>query len=91
MSYNNEMKCTCAPEPIHPPVPLTELMNDTKEAGLAILAMAEKIEGNLFGEGNGREGVNASPTCFRHALDNHRSTLILAADALARICNQLGV
>jgi hypothetical protein len=91
MSYNNEAKCACAPEPIHPPVPLTELMKETNEVGLAILAMAEKIEGNLFGEGNSREGVNPSPTCFRHALDNHRSTLILAADALSRICNQLGV
>ena len=91
MSYNNDMKCTCAPEPIHPPAPLTELMKETNEVGLAILAMAEKIEGNLFGEGNSREGVNPSPTCFRHALDNHRSTLILAADALSRICNQLGV
>ena len=91
MSYNNDMKCTCAPEPIHPPAPLTELMKETNEVGLAILAMAEKIEGNLFGEGNSREGVNPSPTCFRHVLDNHRSTLILAADALSRICNQLGV
>lgn len=85
-----EMRGTVLPEkPLAEP--LVDLMNETNEVGLAILAMAEKIEGNLFGEGNSREGANPSPTCFRHALDNHRSTLVLAADALCRICNQLGV
>ena len=91
MSYNNDAKCACAGETPRPVEPLPDLMNETNEVGLAILAMAEKIEGNLFGEGNSREGVNPPPMCLRHALDNHRSTLILAADALCRICNQLGV
>ena len=43
MSYNNEMKCTCAPEPIHPPVPLTELMNETFLVNFGL-----KIDGNVM-------------------------------------------
>ncbi len=96
MSYEREI---CEPKQMRdiphpeelPAEPLVELMGRTKEAGLAILNMAEIIECNLFGEGNKREEKCGSPMCHRDALEQHHSTLCNAANTLSRICNMLGV
>lgn len=102
MSYarNTEAMGCCEPKEMHgmmrpevPSEPLVELMGGTKDVGLAIVNMVEKIDIYLFGSGNDSccENKEASPMCFRAALEQHRRTLCDAADTLSRICNMLGV
>ena len=72
---------------------LVELMSGTKDVGLAIAVMAEKIEANLFGRNDSLccEAKEASPMCHHEALNQHRRVLHDAADTLSRICVMLGI
>lgn len=100
MSYARNIEATacCDPKELRgcegpEKEPLVELMNGTKDVGLAIAGMAERIEANLFGRSNSPhpEAKEASPMCHWEALEQHRRTLCDAADTLSRICVMLGI
>lgn len=93
MNYNENAKCCSVGVTQEPIESLVDLMKGTNEVGIAIRAMAEKINGNLFGVGNSAccDGKNESPMCFRDALEMHRRTLELAANELSLICSMLGM
>ena len=73
-----------------PAEPLKDMMGSTNEVGLAILAMADKINANLFGIGPCGENED-SPMCLRDAMEIHRRTLERAADTLRQVCDLLGI
>ncbi len=72
-------------------VPLVDLMENTERVGLAIVSMAMQIEKNLFGGGDTETEKTPPVMCFEDALIQHRSTLEIASNTLARVCERLGV
>ena len=70
---------------------LNEMVKGAGVRGMDILLMAERIEENLVGAGNGRENKPGNPTCFRDALAMHNDSLLMTAEILSRICALLGI
>ena len=84
-----DMTLTRAAEPMES---VTDLMHRTANAGQAILSMAEKIEGHLFGRPiPDCAEKKCAPDCFRDELAEHKATLDMAEVVLNRLCGMIGI
>lgn len=94
MMYNvdDEIKCSVMATPREPAqVTLSATLDDACSKAVDALHMARIINNHMFANGDGTEGKQAEPKCFRDALGNHNNCLAELCRELKHIMDQLGV
>lgn len=85
---DEEMKCTCAPEPFGS---LTDLARSIGVITQDVLGMTRRINGHLFGLGNPCCEKETDPKCFHDELVKTKCELLATAEELSKLCSNLGV
>ena len=92
-NFNDEAKCIPTPTNICEPKQenLSLVLNEACCKAADALRMARVINQHMFANGDGTEGKQADPKCFRDALINHDYCLKELCKELKHIMDQLGV